>query len=94
MRSDVPNFNILTMDHKLVPENSSSAAVNTLPNTIICLKAKKYLNIRLRQIYQINLELKIRVPKIEDRMLYYGCTNLGQLCLKLKMLWLWLFLFS
>ena len=39
------------MDHELVPEYSSSAAVNTLPNTIIYLKTDKYLNIRLRQIY-------------------------------------------
>ena len=65
-------FNILTMVHKLFFENSSSAAVNTLPNTIIYLKTVKYLNVRLRQIYQTNLELKIRVQKIEDRMLYYG----------------------
>ena len=43
--------NILTMDLEIVLENSSSAAVNALPNTIICLKTKKYLNIRLRQIY-------------------------------------------
>ena len=45
-------FNIVTMDHKLVPENSSSAAVYTLPNTIIYLKAVQYLNIRL--IHQLN----------------------------------------
>ena len=43
--------NILTIDHKLVLESSSSAAVNTLPNTIIYLKAVKYLNFWLRQIY-------------------------------------------
>ena len=43
--------NILAMDHKLVLGNSSSAAVNTLPNTIIYLKAVNYLNITLRQIY-------------------------------------------
>ena len=41
--------NILTMDHELVLENSSSNAVNTLLNTIIYLKAIKYLDIRLRQ---------------------------------------------
>ena len=35
------------MDQELVLENSSSAAVNTLPNTTIYLKAVKYLNIRL-----------------------------------------------
>ena len=40
-----------TMDHKLVLENSSSAGVNTLPNTITYLMAIKYLNIRLRHIY-------------------------------------------
>ena len=51
------------MDHEVVFENSSSAAVNTLLNTIIYLKAVKYLNIRLRQIYQKNLELKIRDAK-------------------------------
>ena len=42
---------ILTMDHELVLENPSLAAVNTLLNTIIYLKAINYLNIRLRQIY-------------------------------------------
>ena len=39
------------MDHDLVLENSSSAAVYTLPNTMIYLKAIKYLNFRLGQIY-------------------------------------------
>ena len=63
--------NILTADHDLVLENSSSAAVYTLPNTIIYLKALKYLNIRLRR----------------DLMLYYGCKNSGLLCWKLKTLW-------
>ena len=43
--------NILTMEHKLVLENSTSAAVNTLLNAIIYLKVIKYLNIRMRQIY-------------------------------------------
>ena len=38
------------MDHEVVPENSSSAAVYTLPNTIIYLKAVKYLNIRMRHL--------------------------------------------
>ena len=42
--------NILTMGHHLVLENSSSTAVYTMPNTIIFMKAIKYLNIRLRQI--------------------------------------------
>ena len=43
--------NTLTMDHKLVFENSSSADVSTLSNNIVYLKAVKYLNIRLRKIY-------------------------------------------
>ena len=51
------------MDHELVFENSSSTAVYTLPNTIIYLIAVNYLNIRLRQIYLTNLELKIRDAK-------------------------------
>ena len=42
--------NMVTMDHKHFPENSSSAALNTLPNTIIYLNALKYLNIRLRHL--------------------------------------------
>ena len=42
------------MDYKLVLDNSSSAAVYTLPNTIIYLKAIKFLNIRLRQIDLLN----------------------------------------
>ena len=42
--------NILTMDHKPVLENSSPTAVNTLQNTIIYLKAVKYLNIRMRHL--------------------------------------------
>ena len=33
------------MDYELVLENSSSAIVYVLPNTIIYLKAMKYLNI-------------------------------------------------
>ena len=41
----------MTMDHEHDFENSSSAAVYTLSNTIMYLKAVKYLNIRLRQIY-------------------------------------------
>ena len=39
------------MDHELVLENSNSAIVYTLQNTIINLKAIKYLNITQRQIY-------------------------------------------
>ena len=38
------------MDHSFTLENSSSAAAYTLPNTIIYLKAVKYLNIRLRHL--------------------------------------------
>ena len=41
--------NILTIEHKLVLETSSSGAVKTLPDTIIYLKAIKHLNIRLKQ---------------------------------------------
>ena len=44
-------FNMLTMDHEFVLENSSLAGAYTLPNTIIYLKAIKYLNVRVRQIY-------------------------------------------
>ena len=73
------------MNHELVFETSSSATANTLLNTIIYLKIIKYLNISLRQIYSTNLELKIRVQKVEDQMLYYGCKDLGLLCWKLKM---------
>ena len=43
--------NILTMDHKLALEISSSAAVYMLPSTIIYLKAVNYLSVTLRQIY-------------------------------------------
>ena len=43
--------NLMTMDHKLVPENSSWAVGYTLPTTMIYLKAVKYLNIVLRQIH-------------------------------------------
>ena len=46
------------MDHKLILENSNSAAVYTLLNKIIYLKAIKYLIIRLRQIYYADPELK------------------------------------
>ena len=73
------------MDQKLVLENSSSGAVYTLPNTIIYLSAMKYLD--LGQIYKTDLELKIRLRKIDNRMLYYGCKDSGLLCWKLKTLW-------
>ena len=51
MRKGCTKSNILTMNHELVLKNSSLAAAYSLPNTIIYLKAIKYLNIRLRQIY-------------------------------------------
>ena len=44
------NWYELTINHKIVFENCSKAAVNTLQNTVIYLKAVKYLNIRLRHI--------------------------------------------
>ena len=75
------------MDYELILENAISTAVNTRLNAIIYLKAVKYFNIILRQINLTNLELKIRVRKIEDRMLYYRCKNLGLLYWKLKTLW-------
>ena len=43
--------NLMTSDHKLVAENSSSAVAYTLPTTMSYLKAVKYLNIILRQIH-------------------------------------------
>ena len=43
------------MEHEIVLENSNSDAVCTLLNIITYLKV-----VRLRQIYQRNLELKIR----------------------------------
>ena len=42
---------LLAMDHKRGPENSSSAVAYTQPTTIIYLKAVKYLNNVLRQIH-------------------------------------------
>ena len=38
------------MDHELVLENSNSAAIYTLLNAIIYLKAMKYLNSSLRHL--------------------------------------------
>ena len=35
--------------HELIPKNSSSAAINTLPNTIIYSKAVKYFIIQARR---------------------------------------------
>ena len=66
---------LLTMDHEIIRENSNSAAFYTLPNTIIYLKVVKYSNSRLRQVYWAGLELKIKLQKIEDRMLCYGCKD-------------------
>ena len=57
--------NILTMNHELVFENSSSAGLYTVPNSIIFLKVIKYLNIRLREIYYPDLEPKTRMRKTE-----------------------------
>ena len=74
------------MGYKIVLESYSPAAVNTLPNTNFYLKAIKYSSIRLRQIHQTNLELKIRLQKIEDQMLHYGCKDSGLLYWKLKIL--------
>ena len=71
------------MDQDLVLENSGSAAVYTLPNSIIYLKALNYLHVRPRQI----IKLKLSMQKSEDQMLYYGCKDSGLLFLKLKTLW-------
>ena len=75
---------IPTMDQKSVLENSSSTAVYAIPNTIIYLKVVQYLNIRLRQIHLTNFKLKIRVQKIVDRILCYGCKDSRLLHWKLK----------
>ena len=75
---------IPTMDHKSVLENSSSTAFYALPNTIIYLRVVQYLNTRLRQIHLTNFKLKIRVWKIVDWMLYYGCKDSRLLRWKLK----------
>ena len=53
------------MDHKLVLE---------IP---VQLLFEKYSNVRLTQIYEMDLEFKIRVRKGADCMLYYGCNGLG-----------------
>ena len=77
------------MDHKLFVKNSSSTAVNTLPNNIIYFKGSKVFEYQTETdlLYETNLELKIKVQKIEDGMLYYGCKDLGLLSQKLKRLW-------
>ena len=49
--------NMLTMDHKLFVESSSSAAINTRSNIS---KAVKYLHNRLRQIYCIKRTWNLR----------------------------------
>ena len=56
-------------------EKSSSAAVYTLPSTIIYLKAVKYLNITMRKIHQTDMELKIMGRNVEDPVLYYNCND-------------------
>ena len=68
--------NILTMGHELVLGKSSSAAVYTLPNTIIYLKVVKHLDKTGwdRSIKRI-LKLRWGVQKIEDRMLYFCVEN-------------------
>ena len=43
---------MLTMNDELVLENSSSAAVYTLPDVIIYLKVRKYLNIRRDRFFK------------------------------------------
>lgn len=53
------------MNHELVFENSSSAGLYTVPNSIIFLKVIKYLNIRLKEIYYPDLEPKTRMRKTE-----------------------------
>ena len=79
--------NILTMDHELVLKNSSSAPVFTLQNNITYLKAVKYWvsdwGIYVKQTRASDL----RVGKIKDRMLCYGCKNSELFCWKLKTLW-------
>ena len=76
------------MDHKLILENSSSNAVNTQLNAIIFLKAVKYVNIRLRQIYCIKQTWNFS-KGVKDWVWngHYGCKDLGPLCWKLKTFW-------
>ena len=75
------------MEYEPVSKRPSSTAVYILPNIIIYLKAIKYLNVRLRQAYKLDLEWKIRVQKIEDQILYYGCRDSELLCWKLETFW-------
>ena len=77
------------MDHKLFVKNSSSTAVNTLPNNIIYFKGSKVFEYQTETdlLYETNLELKIKVRKTEDGMLYYGYKDLGLLSWQLKTLW-------
>ena len=49
--------NMLTMNDELVLENSSSAAVYTLPDVIIYLKVRKDLNIRRDRFFKWTLDL-------------------------------------
>ena len=57
---------------------------NTLPNNIIYFEGRKVFEYQTETdlLYEINLELKIKVRNIEDGMLYYGCKDLGLLCRK------------
>ena len=77
------------MDHKLFAENSSSTAVNTLPNKIIYFEGRKVFEYQTETdlLYETNLELKIKVRKTEDGVLYYGCKDLGLLSWKFKKVW-------
>ena len=70
------------MEYEPVSKRPSSAAVYILPNIIIYLNAIKYLNVRLRQAYKLDLEWKIRV-----QILYHGCRDSELLCWKLKTFW-------
>ena len=72
----------MTMDHKLVIENSSSVAAEYL----YLFKGHKVFE------YQTVADLLngpkgVRVRKIEEQILYYSCKDSGLLCWKLKTLW-------
>ena len=78
------------MYHELVIEDSTSAAVYTLSAAeyhYLFEDYKVYHNLNIRQIYWSDLELKTRVQKFEDQMLYCGCEDLELLCWKSKTLW-------
>ena len=59
------------MDHKLILENSSSVAVDTAKYHFL-FEGHKVFNIRLRQICYMDLELKIRVEKIEVAVVMFA----------------------